>query len=116
MDDLLQADADDIASRLNTRHITSDVIRDWQTQSSLMLNVPGLRGHDAQLLVAAKVTSRESLSSAAANDLLDAVSKIADSTQGRSILRDSTPPDLAEVNEWIAAATQATLPLELQTG
>ena len=116
VDDLLQADADDIASRLNTRHITSDVIRDWQTQSSLMLNVPGLRGHDAQLLVAAKVTTRESLSSAVANDLLDAVSKVADSTQGRSILRDSTPPDLAEVNEWIAAATQATLPLELQTG
>ena len=114
VDDLLQADADDISARMNTRHINSDVIREWQAQSSLMLNVPGLRGHDAQLLVAAKVMTRESLRSIAAEELLDAVSQVAATTQGRSILRDSAPPDLAEVNEWIAAATQAATSMELQ--
>jgi hypothetical protein len=40
----------------------------------------------AHLLVAAKVTTRDSLSPAAADEPLEAVTKVAASTQGRRIL------------------------------
>ncbi len=105
--DLLDADADDMARKMSTRHITADVLRDWQAQSLLMVDVPGLRGHDAQLLVAAEVRDRTALRTADAESLLERVLDIARTSHGRSILRDSTPPDLEEVENWIAAAVDA---------
>lgn len=116
VDDLLKANPTEAAGKLETRHITPDVIREWQAQSLLMLNVPGLRGHDAQLLVAAKILDRSALSQSNSKELLDAVICVADSTQGRSILRDSAPPDMEEVKGWIAAASQVSNPSELKAG
>ncbi len=114
VEDLLRADAAEAALSLNTRHITREVIEEWQAQSTLMVQVPGLRGHDAQLLVAAAVRDQQSLSNAVAAKLLVAVSEIADSSEGRSILRDSSAPDLDEVTSWIAAARLVSETPEMQ--
>lgn len=102
--ELLEADPDEVARKLSTRHITGDVLRDWQAQSTLMVDVPGLRGHDAQLLVAADVRDKLSLQASKASELLAKVLEVAGTSHGRSILRDSAVPDLEEVNEWIAAS------------
>ncbi len=98
---LLVADATDIANRLNIPRVTASDILQWQQQATLVCRVPNLRGHDAQLLVAANVTNAEQLSQAVASELLAAVSKIANSKVGQRILRNSRPPDLAEVTDWI---------------
>ena len=50
--DLLDFDPDQAAEQLKARHITAEVIRDWQDQAKLVCRVPQLRGHDAQILVA----------------------------------------------------------------
>ena len=104
VDEFLNADPETTASRLAARHITPDVIREWQSQSKLMVEVPGLRGHDAQLLVAANVASFEQLRDSNADELLDAVRSVTATPLGKSILRDGAAPDLDEVKSWIAAA------------
>lgn len=49
--DLLDCDAEMVELELNVRHITSEAIRIWRDQTQLIMDVPGLRVHDAQLLV-----------------------------------------------------------------
>jgi len=102
--DLLQADVNELAAQLNVRHITADVLREWQDQSRLMIRVPGLRGHDAQLLVAAGVRDRMTLRRANADELTAKVQAVAESAHGRSILREGAAPDVREVTSWIEAA------------
>ncbi|MCA9050027.1 MAG: DUF4332 domain-containing protein [Planctomycetaceae bacterium] len=102
--EFLVADPETLAVQLATGHITAERLRDWQDQSRLMMTVPGLRGHDAQLLVADDVRNRESLSVLQPNALLTRMMSVADSVEGRRILRNMNPPDLTEVTEWISAA------------
>jgi len=104
--DFLDADAEATARRLDTRHITATVVRDWQDQSKLMIDVPGLRGHDAQIFVAAGIRNRTALSQSMVAELLKQVVQAAGTTEGKRILRSGTVPDEAEVTEWIAAAQQ----------
>jgi hypothetical protein len=74
-----------------------------------MVEVPGLRGHDAQLLVAANVDTPVQLRDSNAAELLDAVTAVTTTPHGKSILRDGSAPDLEEVESWIAAAHLAPL-------
>jgi predicted flap endonuclease-1-like 5' DNA nuclease len=106
--DLLNANPDVTAEKLATRHIPASVVRDWQDQSKLMIAVPGLRGHDAQILVAAGIRDRTVLSQANIASLLNKVIQVADSTEGKRILRSGAVPDLDEVTAWINAAQQST--------
>jgi hypothetical protein len=106
VDEFLNADPEMTAGKLAVRHITPDVIREWQAQSRLMVEVPGLRGHDAQLLVAASVETSDQLRDSHAAELLDAVTAVTKTPLGKSILRDGSAPDLNEVKSWIAAAQQ----------
>ncbi len=109
VDEFLNADPEITASKLAVRHITPDVIREWQAQSRLMVEVPGLRGHDAQLLVAANVETSDQLRDSNAAGLLDAVTAVTTTALGKSILRDGSAPDLDEVKSWIAAAQLSPL-------
>ena len=104
--DFLNADAEATAKKLNTRHITATVVRDWQDQSRLMIDVAGLRGHDAQILVAAGIRNRSALSQSTVAELLKQVIQVAATTEGKRILRSGAVPDEAEVTEWIVAAKQ----------
>ena len=51
VNDFLNRPAQWIADKLADSKLNAETLRTWQTQSSLMCQVPGLRGHDAQLLV-----------------------------------------------------------------
>lgn len=105
---LLDQPADAIAARLKQKHLDTATIRDWQQQSQLMCDIPKLRGHDAQLLVACEIGSRAELAASPVAELFRAVDTFAQSPAGQRILRDSAAPDLAEVQEWITAAQSAS--------
>jgi hypothetical protein len=96
--------AAEIAARLGVRHLNDATIRSWQLQSGLMCEVPELRGHDAQLLVACGITTAEQLRQHTPETLLSTVGPFAASKEGRRLLRSSNAPDLEEVTEWIANA------------
>lgn len=105
--DLQQANADNLSSGLNVKYITPTLIRDWQDQARLVCEVPGLWGHDAQLIVGVGYRDRKSLSEADIDRLFEEVSTFAQSSKGKRILRSGKNPDRAEVQHWISSASQA---------
>lgn len=102
--DLVTADAETVADQLQQRRVDAAVVTAWQEQATLMCRVPNLRGHDAQLLIAAEITSPEELTEYDAETLLAELSPIAKSNEGKRILRGSQQPDLEEVQSWIDSA------------
>ncbi len=59
--DLLSADSNDVAARLNRSGVSAKVVRLWQAHMSLMCFVPGLSLNDAQVLAAIEITSPDSV-------------------------------------------------------
>lgn len=105
--DLLRADPQSAAQRMGVQHIDADLVRDWQAQASLCLRTPGLRGHDAQILVACGIRQPEDLASVDADDLLLQVDEFVETSEGQRVLRSGHKPDLDEIEQWIASARQA---------
>ncbi len=115
--DFLNRDADIIASRLGERRISAETILTWQRQSRLMIRVPELRGHDAQVLVACGICDPESLTSMQPSALFATVGPFVATKEGQRLLRSAKTPDLDEVTDWIAWAQHArTLRLLNRTG
>lgn len=106
VDDLLSRSASSIASDLKLSKVDAAIVRQWQQQAELVCRVPMLRGHDAQLLVAAGVTNAEKLAASEPHALLMQIEPIANSREGKAIIRGGKLPDLAEMNEWISNAQQ----------
>jgi hypothetical protein len=104
---LLDLDADDAAERLGVRHIDSTAIGQWQAQARLACRVPGIRGHDAQILVACGVLEPEPLAAARPASLLAKVEAFVATPEGERVVRDGTSPDLTEVRRWIESARHA---------
>ena len=107
VDDLLTISADTLADQMNHRRITSDVIQQWQAQARLMCQVPELRGHDVQILVACGIETPEDLAHRKPTELLAIVGPFSDTREGERIIRNGRKPDLAEVTDWISWASQA---------
>ena len=96
-----------MSKRLNIRHMTPQVLSDWQAQSRLVMTVPGLRGTHAQLLVGAQYRDAEALQSADAAKFCADVLAFAATEDGRRILRDGDAPDIEKIRSWIENAAQA---------
>jgi hypothetical protein len=102
--DLLEADPDLVAEELNHRRVDADTVVQWQQQATLVCCTPMLRGHDAQLLVAAEITTTEDLAACDPEELFAIIDPISHSSQGARIIRGGKLPDLAEVTNWVAFA------------
>ena len=99
--DFLNRPAQWIADKLSDSKLCAETLQTWQAQSALMCQVPGLRGHDAQLLVACEITTPEQLRGYSPARLLAVVGPLAESREGQRMLRSANAPDLAEVQDWI---------------
>ena len=105
--DLLAAAPAELSERLDDRRIDAATIADWQDQSRLMIEVPGLRGGHAQLLVGAGFRTHAALAEADAQELCAKVLAFAATPEGRRILRDGDPPDVARIKGWLDSAKLA---------
>ncbi|HYD86332.1 MAG TPA: DUF4332 domain-containing protein [Vitreimonas sp.] len=105
--DLLAMDADDGETKIDTRHISAQVIRDWQAQALLACTVPGLKSREAQALVACGVTTPEELIEMDATDLCDGVARWGLSDEGQRAWGASPAPSEDDVATWIARARRA---------
>lgn len=105
--DLLICDPELTAEYLDVRYITLDAIETWQMQANLMIEVPGLRVHDAQLLVGAGITSRDDLACASAATISELATEFIQTPEGGRILRDGQRFDEEEVEDWIEMAREA---------
>jgi hypothetical protein len=107
VDDFLKSHPIALAARLDAKHITPDVITDWQDQARLVMAIPGLRGTHAQYLVGAGFRSAEAVTAAEPEAFCAAVLAYVGSSEGQRILRDGTPPDVERIKGWLNNAKAA---------
>lgn len=100
VEQLVDANVDDATDQLDQGWISFEVFSAWQQQSVLMCRVPGLRGHDAQLLVAVGISRPEELRDADPEELLQQILEYAKTDEGQRVVRESDPPDIAEICRW----------------
>ena len=103
--DLLEANPEETASALSVRYITKKTLTDWQDQTRLMLDAPGLRVLDSQILVGAGIRSADDLAKSSAKSVLEAATNFLDTPGGARVLwgADNTVGE-QEVKQWIDCA------------
>jgi predicted flap endonuclease-1-like 5' DNA nuclease len=104
VDDLLAADPADIARGLGDSRIDEATVAAWQQQSRLVVEIPGLRGGQAQLLVGGGLTTVAAIAETEPADAMAAILQFANTHDGRRVLRDAPPPDLEKVHTWVQRA------------
>lgn len=106
--DLLSADAGETAVALNVRYIKADTLSDWQDQTRLMVDAPGLRVLDSQILVGAGIRSVDDLAKASAKSVLNAATSFLETPKGARVLwGGENNVDKQEVESWIGLAKAA---------
>ena len=83
VEDLLAADADEVAALLSRPDLTAEAVRLWQTHMSLMCFVPGVSLNDAQVLAANEVGSPEALFSVDVRLLSESIDQFLATERGR---------------------------------
>ena len=105
--DFLGQNPHDMAELLDDTRIDSEVLTDWQDQAQLVIEIPGLRGGGAQLLVGAGYRTTEAIADATPVELSADIMKFAMSSDGKRILRDGNPPDIEKIKDWVESARLA---------
>jgi Domain of unknown function (DUF4332) len=96
--------ADDLATRLATAWITTEIIRSWQSQTVMMCQLDCFKTRDVQLLVGAGFTKVEQLSSEPVLSIHREVQRFALTSAGARYRRGAEPPTFDEVRGWRDAA------------
>ena len=105
--DFLESDPIMTSISLNTRHISTDVLRQWQTQAELACRIPMIYGHDAQIMTGCGFESPEEVAEADPEMILSLVDEFTKTDEAKFILRSSKAPDLDEVTNWIQWSQQS---------
>ncbi|MEZ6010258.1 MAG: DUF4332 domain-containing protein [Hyphomonas sp.] len=105
--DLLDCDIEETAFMLDVHYIDSETLRDWQDQTRLMMDVPGLRVHDVQIMVGAGIRTSKELAEAPARTLFLLATEFLNSPEGERVRRGDDIFMEEEVEEWIERAKDA---------
>ena len=105
--DLLNCDIEETAFLLDVHYIDSETLRDWQDQTKLMMEVPGLRVHDVQIMVGAGIRTSKELAEAPARTLFLLATEFLNSPEGERVRRGDDLFMEEEVEEWIERARDA---------
>lgn len=105
--DLLDCDPEETVFILDIAYIDVDTLNDWKDQTILMMEVPGLRVHDAQILVGAGIRNRAELAEAPARTLFMLASEFLQTPEGDRVIRDDDYLAEEEVTGWIEMAKTA---------
>ena len=102
--DLLEADADDVSRRLDRTAISSAIVELWQSHVAMLAYVPNLTLSDVQLLTGARIDGVEELAESDADALYAAIREYLDSPRGvrHRALRTGLSRD--RVANWISDA------------
>jgi predicted flap endonuclease-1-like 5' DNA nuclease len=105
--DFLGTNPDDLAEELDDPYFDAETLADWQDQAQMVIDVPGLRGTHAQLLVGAGYRTATDVAEADAVLLSVNVLKFAMTSAGKRVLREGRPPDIEKIKGWVSAAKRA---------
>lgn len=102
--DLLNCSPDDAQKEIGARHISAQVIRDWQAQALLACTVPGLKSREAQALVACDVRDAQQLAASDAAHLCEEIAQWGLSEDGARAWGSAAAPTPDDVATWIERA------------
>jgi hypothetical protein len=105
--DLLAMNAEEGEGRIDARHISAQLIRDWQAQALLACTVPGLKSREAQALVACGVQDANELAGMDAVQLCDGVAQWGLSEEGQRAWGAAPAPTEDDVATWIERARRS---------
>lgn len=105
--DLLALAPEDGEAKIDARHISAQVIRDWQAQALLACTVPGLRSREAQALVACGVRTSDDLIKCDPVALCNGVAEWGLSDEGQRAWGNAPAPTEDDVATWIERARRA---------
>jgi predicted flap endonuclease-1-like 5' DNA nuclease len=105
--EFLGTNPDDLAEELDDPYFDAETLADWQDQAQMVIDVPGLRGTHAQLLVGAGYRTATDVAEADAVLLSVNVLKFAMTSAGKRVLREGRPPDIEKIKGWVSAAKRA---------
>ncbi len=107
IEDLLISDVELAAEMIAARHITPDTLMDWQDQTMLMMDVPGLRTLDVQILVGSGIRSAKDLAKASTADVFASAMNFLGTSEGERVNRfDDEPLAEDKVEGWIDLARE----------
>ena len=105
--DLLDEEPSALANALAVSYVKPEIVGDWQAQARLVCAVPGLTGTAAQLFVGAGYRDVAAIAAAEPDKLSSDLLTYAGTDQGRRLLRDGEPPDVARIKGWAEGARAA---------
>lgn len=105
--DLLAMNAEEGEQQIDARHISAQVIRDWQAQALLACTVPGLKSREAQALVACGIHDAAGLAQSNPTALCEAVAHWGLSDEGQRAWGSAPAPTGDDVATWIERARRA---------
>ncbi len=107
INDFLECNPEFVSGKLNVQHIKESTIQQWKSQTKLACCIPGLRGHDAQILVACDFLEPEAIACTSPGELFEKVKAFVKTSEGQRIIRNGKQPDLKEITDWINWSQQA---------
>jgi len=105
--DFLGHGAHEMADLLDDAHFDAETLGEWQDQAQLVIDVPGLRGTHAQLLVGAGYRTAQAVADADPIALSARVLKFVTTSEGKRVLREGRPPDIEKIKGWVDVARHA---------
>ena len=109
VEDLLEADPDELTDLLNLHYINAETIIDWQDQARLCCEIPRLRGGNAQLLVAAGYRDSVEIAKSDPRDIHPDIAAFCETEEGQKLNRGGDAPTLTDVGDWISRAYDAKM-------
>ena len=105
--DLLNADVESLAEKIDAKHIRATTITTWQDQARLVCQIPDLQGYGAMLLVGCELSKPESVAAMDSATLIAQVQEFCRSKKGQRLLRSAEPPTAERIMRWIELAKQS---------
>lgn len=104
---LLAAKPQAVAGRLRDERFTSEIVADWQRETRLLVEAPGLPADAARRLAAAGFSSAQRIARCTPTELLSELEKSCLAADASDWLQQQPRPSVKEVNAWIRCAQQA---------
>ncbi len=107
IEDFLSRDPEQVAQELGTSWINAQLVSRWQHQSLLVCQVDRLTAMGSGLLVMAGIDSASTLATQNAHELHDRLISLAQTSEGKRMMREQEPPPLKTIERWIASVEDA---------
>ncbi len=111
----LESDPAQLANELKTSWINERIVTQWQRQALLACQIDRMTSLGSGLLVLAGIESAKTLAQQNPTELHSRLVTLAQTSEGKRLLRDKEAPMIKTVERWIASAKETNVVPELHS-